>query len=206
MRLAILPIIFLVSCSLADAEIIQSYWVRDFNTLQPIDAVNADLYNATFMESNVTDAYGHMSFWLNDSGNFSVQFTKTAYETKIIQRNISANDTEDILLNPQSTSGIIKLHVIDLAGGHATCIYYMVNGRLKECDSYNETGYIQIYTSTNYTFKPVMKSLDMFSTPSNFVKYYKIWLPALAALVFLAFVLVLAFMLVYRIWIRRKHR
>lgn len=199
----ILLIIFLSSA--ANAEIIQGYWVRDFNTLQPIDAVDVSAHNGTLTVNNVTDANGRTFLYFDGGGNFTVDFTKTGYETRSIDRNISSNDTEDVLLNPQSTSGIIRLHVVDLTGGaHTICVFYLINGRLKECVPYNETGYIQIFTSTNYSWRPVMQAVDMVSTPSNFANNYKLWLPLVGGLLFAAFIVIIGIILIYRIWVRRK--
>jgi hypothetical protein len=173
--------------------------------VQPIESVDVEIFNDTFSLSNVTDVNGYVWFNLNGTGNFTVEFSKVAYETKTIQRENLSNGTEEIYLNPQSTNGIIKLHMWDM-DAHTQCIYYGINGRLKECIAYNETGYIQIYTSTNYTFRPVLKTTDLISTPANTVRYYKLWLPLMAGAFFVLCVICIFLMLIYRIVFNRRKK
>lgn len=174
------------------SAVMTEYRLYNFNTAQPIDAVLGVAVNGTASLSNSSNAYGVLYLGWDSFGLYNVTFSRSGYETKTIERNLTNDSVEDVFLNVQSTSGIIRLYMNDMTlEPHVNCIYFD-NGRLDACYEHNETGIVLIHTSLNYTLRPSVNRGDILQSPDAFLTYAYIWAPALV--VFALILMLLAFL------------
>jgi hypothetical protein len=207
MKNLIILIIALMAADVSAAGL-HEYRVYNFNTAQPVAVVNIAGDNGTYSYLNVTDSSGNaiLSFLTNES--LSVTFSRSGYETKTISRNYtSADSTEDIFLNAQSTSGIIRLYINDLSGSdHINCVYFTDNGRLYECATVNSSSYTIIHTSMNYTFRPSITRSDLVSSPQSILTYGYLWLPFIIAMTVIGMLIAVLSGLIISLYKKTKRR
>lgn len=169
-------LIILFLCNLVSASSI-TYNVRDFNTLQPIESVNISAYNTLlYKNSTLTDLYGNANMYLDSYDNYSVEFSRSAFQSIQVYRNYTNDTIESFYMNPQSTAGIIRLTTNDLTlKDHDFCIYFADNMRLDKCYTVNDTAIIHV--NMNYVIMPKVNKYDLITNTESLGKYIYFIIP-----------------------------
>lgn len=186
-------------CSAAITEV----YVRDYNTLQPIQNVNISIYNTTEEHTTLSDQYGRGEL-STSTGDWQFRAWRSSYATYDSVINVTNDSTREVFLYPQSTSGIIRLRFSDLTlnpfpQDRQLCIYFASNDRLVGCYFMNET--VTIHTNMAYKFYPMITKTDIVTTPSGLANLLDMFLGNIFSV--LVTLLIIAGLL---IWIWRRSR